>query len=154
MSYNSASSLFTQPKMPRFDRLTDGAAGDHVSRGEVCGACEEIGAGLWTQRYPTRQGVRCAARAALASSFAMSAAQRLLSTEIPGSAPVEGRDSSRSRKMTSRRRTRDDFRGRKKGNCPSKELRQTDHPRRQTENSCPIAHRKGFRSNDHGFRTS
>jgi hypothetical protein len=75
-----------------------------------------------------------------------------VSTEIPGSAPVEGRDSSRSRKMTSHRPARDDFRGRKKDNCPSKELLQTDHPRRQTENSCPIAHRKGFRFNDHGFR--
>jgi hypothetical protein len=88
----------------------------------------------------------------LASSFAMRAAQRLLSTEIPGSAPVEGRDSSRSRKMTSHRPARDDFRGRKKANCPSKELRQTNHPCRQTENSRPIAHRKGFRFNDHGFR--
>jgi len=41
-----------------------------------------------------------------------------------------------------------------KANRPSKDLRQTNHPRRQTENSCPIAHRKGFRFNDHGFRST
>jgi hypothetical protein len=58
----------------------------------------------------------------LASSFAVRAAQRLLSTEIPGSAQVEGSDSSWSRKMTSHRPARDDFRGRKKANCPSKDF--------------------------------
>jgi len=54
--------------------------------------------------------------------------------------------------MTSLRPTRADFRGQKKANCPLKELWQTNHPRRQTKNSCPIAHRKGCRFNDHGFR--
>ena len=61
----------------------DGAAGDYVPGREVCGACEETGARLWPQLCRSRQGVRRAARAAFASSFAMSAAQRLFIPEIP-----------------------------------------------------------------------
>jgi hypothetical protein len=108
-------------------------SGKHVPGSAARCPCEETGAGLWTQRYPTRQGVRCAARAALASSFAVRAAQRFLSTEIPGSAPVEGRDSSRSRKMTSRHPARDDFRSRKAVRRPWKDPRQTEDPDRQAD---------------------
>ena len=105
---------YADPSSGQAAKDQDGAAGDHVPGGAARCPCEETGAGLWMQRCRTRQGVRCAARTPLASSFAMSAAQRLLSTETAGSAPVEGRDSSRSRKMTSRRPARDDFRGRNK----------------------------------------
>jgi hypothetical protein len=82
----------------------------------------------------------------------MSAAQRLFSTETPGSAQVEGRDSSWSRKMTSLRSTSADFRNLKAVRRPGKDHRQTEIPGGQLEKSCQTSHRRGFSFDDHGFR--
>jgi hypothetical protein len=82
----------------------------------------------------------------------MSAAQLLFSTEIPGSAQVEGSDSSWSRKMTSRRPARDDFRSQKAVRRPGKDPRQTENPGGQADISCQTDHRRGFSFDDHGFR--
>jgi hypothetical protein len=84
----------------------------------------------------------------------MSAAQRLLSTETPGSAQVEGSDSSWSRKMTSRRPARADFREQKAVRRPWKDPRQTENPDCQADISCQTDHRRGFRFDDNGFRSN
>jgi len=75
-------------------------------------------------------------------------------TGIAGRRPVEGGDSSRSRKMTSRRSTSAYLRSPKALRWPGKDPRQTEIPGSQPEKSCQTAHRRGFGFDDHGFRRS